>query len=109
MRVPNFKVIRKYREPLITTGKGFKSFVGTKFFGVTFQKLNGESRQMHCKFVSYRRNQTNGFEFITVWDLKLKEYRSFRLHSLQEVRAHGMKIDFTTFTNNTEPTLRRAA
>jgi hypothetical protein len=58
---------------------------------VTFRKINGEVRVMHCTLkeeflpVLKGSNHKRSPEVLPVWDLDKKAWRSFRLDSIIEV------------------------
>jgi hypothetical protein len=81
----------------ITTKQGFADFVGGTFFTVCFTKADGTERILNGR-MGVRKHLRGGKSKacetqVVVWDCKIKDYRSFHLHTAKWVKAHGMVID----------------
>jgi len=71
------------------------------FFGVTFTKKNGDSRDMTCKLgvkkflktVPGKPSTTSHIpKYITVWDVNSKGYRNVNVRKLQGLRINGQSF-----------------
>jgi hypothetical protein len=76
--------------------KNLINFVGNGFFSVTFVKKNGEKRTMNCR-LGVKKHLKGGqksyddanYNYLTVYDLKKKGYRTVNLDTLISVKANG--------------------
>ena len=75
-----------------------RKVVGGKFFSATFIKKNGEKRTIHCRLGV--KKYTNGkgltynihsYNYLTVWDLQKKAYRTLNVNTLLTVNANKNK------------------
>ena len=77
----------------------FKKELGSKIFSATFIKKNGEIRKLHCmlKVTKYlkggeKKYNTDSLNYITVYDLKNKGYRTLNLNTIIEIKYNGKVI-----------------
>jgi hypothetical protein len=74
--------------------KAIKSLVGGKFFSVVFTKTNGSKRKMLCKLVFKRLLKGGKAAYVKpnrlpVVDVKLGQFRSINLDTLEEIKVDG--------------------
>lgn len=80
--------------------KLFRNLVGNKFFTVTFTKKNGELRTMNCR-LGVTKHLKGGkksyddskYNYVTVYDLSKKAYRTVNLDAVKSVKARGLKVN----------------
>ena len=79
--------------------KLFRNLVGNKFFTVTFTKKNGELRTMNCRLgvTKHLKGGTKSYDdskynYVTVYDLSKKAYRTVNLDAVKSVKARGLKV-----------------
>jgi hypothetical protein len=72
-----------------------KSIVGNKIFSATFLKKNNEVREINCRLgvTKYlkdgkKKYDAEYYNYITVYDLQKKGYRTINLNKLIELRAN---------------------
>jgi hypothetical protein len=77
-----------------------KDMVKGKFFTVEFTKNDGTIRKMNArlgvnKYVTGKGKKFNddNYNLVTVYDLKKKEYRSFKLDRLKTIKFKGETIN----------------
>ena len=63
---------------------------------ITFVKKNGEVRKMHCRLKvtkhlrgGEKKYDSDALNYLTVYDLKKKDYRIINLNSLIELKYNG--------------------
>lgn len=73
-----------------------KKELGTRIFSATFIKKNGELRKMHCRLKvtkhlkgGEKKYDSEALNYLTVYDLKKKDYRTINLSSLIELKYNG--------------------
>lgn len=76
-----------------------KKLVGNQFFSATFLKKNNELREINCRLGvkkhlkdGKKRYDTEYYNYLTVYDLQKKAYRTLNVNTLIELRANGQKI-----------------
>lgn len=82
----------------ITSKPGFAAFVGGQFFSVEFFKKDGTLRKLNGRLGVRKHVRGTGSHkesdtLLVVWDCQKREYRSFHIHSVQTVKAHGITLD----------------
>ena len=89
MKKPILKISENFSEMMSDINNGL-------FFTVVFTKKDRSIRTMNCRtrVVSYlrggeKRYDDKDYNLKTVWDRKKKEYRSFPLHEIIELKAMG--------------------
>jgi len=72
-----------------------------KFFGVTFIKADGSSRNMTCRLGVHKHVSGGGLKYnprergnVIVWDTSIKGYRTIKLDRLVSLRFSGKEIFF---------------
>jgi len=77
-----------------------KDMVKGKFFTVEFTKNDGTIRKMNArlgvnKYVTGKGKKFNddNYNLVTVYDLKKKEYRSFKLDRVKTIKFKGETIN----------------
>ena len=76
-----------------------KKRLGNKIFSATFVKKNGELRKIHCRLnvTKYLKGGTKKYDsdslnYLTVYDLKNKAYRTINLDALKELKCGKLTI-----------------
>jgi hypothetical protein len=79
--------------------KLFMDLVGNKFFTVTFTKQDGTKRIMNAR-LGVKKHLKGGnklyddakFNYITVYDLTDKGYKTVNLNTIQSISTRGIKV-----------------
>jgi hypothetical protein len=73
-----------------------KETLGNKIFSAKFVKKDGSIRDIHCRLNvkkylkgGSKRYDTDSYNYLTVYDLKKKAYRTINLNNLIEIKAKG--------------------
>ena len=81
------------------TKKEIKSLVGSKFFTVDFIKKDGSLRVMNARLGvtkalkgGEKTYNDNDFNYLTVFDVKSKGYRTINLDTIQRLKVNGETI-----------------
>jgi hypothetical protein len=77
----------------------FRNLVGNQFFTVTFIKKDGTLRKLNGK-LGVTKHLKGGkksyddskFNYITVYDLANKGYRTVNLNTIKTINAQGLKV-----------------
>jgi hypothetical protein len=79
-----------------TEVNAFKELVGGKIFSVEFIKKDGTIRRMTCRFEvkKYLKGGSLAYDaaslnYLTVFDMEKKEYRTVNLNTLQKLTFEG--------------------
>jgi hypothetical protein len=75
-------------------------FLGNKIFTATFRKKDGSLRVMNCR-LGVKKHLKGGqksyndddFNYLTVFDLNKKAYRTINLNTLEQIKANGKIIN----------------
>lgn len=81
------------------TPEKFRKLVGNKFFTVTFTKKDGTIRVMNAR-LDVKKHLKGGklaynpkdYNYVTVFDLTKKQYRTLNLNTLQSVKTNGYTV-----------------
>lgn len=76
------------------------NLVGNKFFTITFVKKDGTLRKMNAR-LGVKKHLKGGkksynpdeFNYLTVFDLKKKQYRTVNLNTVKELVSKGIKYE----------------
>lgn len=76
-----------------------KKLIGNKFFSVTFVKKDGSLRKMNARLGvtkhlkgGAKTYDTDALNYLTVFDLKKKAYRTINLNTLKNIKVDGKEI-----------------
>lgn len=76
-----------------------KKLIGNKFFSVTFIKKDGTLRNMNARLGvtkhlkgGTKKYNTDSLNYLTVFDLKKKAYRTINLNTLKSIKVDGKEI-----------------
>ena len=75
-------------------------FLGNKIFTATFRKKDGSLRVMNCR-LGVKKHLKGGqksyndddFNYLTVFDLNKKAYRTININTLKQIKANGKVIE----------------
>lgn len=75
-------------------------FLGNKIFTATFRKKDGSLRVMNCR-LGVKKHLKGGqksyndddFNYLTVFDLNKKAYRTININTLKQIKANGKIIE----------------
>jgi hypothetical protein len=75
-------------------------FLGNKIFTATFTKKDGSLRVMNCR-LGVKKHLKGGqksyndddFNYLTVFDLNKKAYRTININTLKQIKANGKIIE----------------
>lgn len=73
-----------------------RSIVGNKIFSAVFTKKNGDTRVMLCRLGvkkhlkgGEKKYNTERLDYLTVYDLANKGYRTINLNTLKQIKSGG--------------------
>lgn len=79
-------------------------FLGNKIFTATFRKKDGSLRVMNCrlgvkKYLKGGQKSYNDddFNYLTVFDLSKKSYRTININTLLELKANGKTLSLKEY------------
>jgi len=77
-----------------------KKLVGNKIFSAQFYKKNGELRNIHCRLGvtkhlkgGHKKYDSDSLNYLTVFDLQKKQYRTINLSTLKQLKVKGEVIE----------------
>jgi hypothetical protein len=77
-----------------------RELVGSKIFSVIFQKKDGTLREMVCRLGVTKhlkggelKYSPEDFNYLTVFDMQKKEYRTINVNTLKRIKLDGVTYD----------------